>query len=92
MRPKKWLGKADAARVGVVEIEIGLEKFPEIASRDVSLSRRREAIGRTRARPLKRSGVLRPHRCVAGIGVRRPLADGGAEIAAVAHQEQRRDG
>ena len=84
------LRKADAAGIGVVEIKIGFEEFFQVRGRNISETRRRETIHRA-SRALHGSSVQRPHKSGARSRCRRALADGGAEIAAIAHEEKRGD-
>ena len=88
VRSKEWLGKADAAGVGVKEVEVWLEKFFGIGRDNVVHARRGEIFNRPEMRRILLCA------CSVGVGVRsgRALANGGAEVAAVAHEEKRSDG
>src|SRR5882762_5395870 len=80
---KKRLGKADAARVGIEEIQIWLEEFLRVGRDNVFHAGWSEIINRA---GMRRS-VLRLYK--SGVIGRRTLADGGAEVTTVAHEEER---
>src|SRR5438477_6332285 len=86
MRSKQRFGKADAAGISVVQVQVWFEKFPDLGS-CVFQAERIEILrcalqGRS---ALRRSNVRRAF----GIGSGRALTNGGAKVAAVAHQEKR---
>src|SRR5882762_1223068 len=80
---KKRLGKADAARVGIEEIQIWLEEFLRVGRDNVFHAGWSEIINRA---GMRRS-VLRLYK--SGVMGRRTLADSGAEVTTVAHEEER---
>jgi len=80
---KERLGKADAARVGIEEIQIWLEEFPCVGGDNVFHAGWSEIINRA---GMGRS-MLRPYKF--GVMCRRALADGRAEVTTVAHEEER---
>src|SRR2546430_16227304 len=88
MRSKQRFGKADAAGISVVQVQVWFEKFPDGGRGCVFQAGRIEILrcalqGRS---ALRRSNVRRAF----GIGSGRALTNGGAKVAAVAHQEKNR--
>jgi len=79
VRSKEGFGKADAARVGVEEVQVWLEEFLGVGREGILHPRRRELVDR-------------PSSEGSGVGSGRALADGGAEVAAVAHKQKNGDG
>src|SRR5229473_8384272 len=86
VRSKERFRKADAARVGVEEIKIWFEEFFGVGGDCVFPAGRSEIFNRAG----KGRSMLRPYNGGSGFGIGsgRALADGGAEVAAVAHEEE----
>ena len=87
MRSKQRFGKADAAGISVVQVQVWFEKFPDVGRGCVFQGGRIEILrcalqGRS---TLRRLNVRRTF----GIGSGRTFADGCSKVAAVAHQEKR---
>src|SRR5438105_14808751 len=87
MRSKQRFGKADAAGISVVQVQVWFEKFPDVGRGCVFQGGRIEILrcALERRSALRRSNVRRAF----GIGSGRALTNGGAKVAAVAHQEKR---
>src|SRR5258708_24788909 len=83
MGSKERLGKADATGVGIEQVQVRFEKFLRVGGNNIFHAGWSEVI--TRAE-IGRS-VLRLYK--SGVIGRRTLADGGAEVTTVAHEEER---
>src|SRR5438046_10586565 len=87
MRSKQRFGKADAAGISVVQVQVWFEKFPDVGRGCVFQGGRIEILrcalqGRSTLRGLN---VRRTF----GIGSGRTVADGCSKVAAVAQPEKR---
>src|SRR5438876_5852692 len=87
MRSKQRFGKADAAGISVVQVQVWFEKFPDVGRGCVFQGGRIEILrcalqGRS---TLRRFNVRRTF----AIGSGKTFADGCSKVAAVAHQEKR---
>src|SRR5882762_5334407 len=90
VRSKEGFGKAYAAWVGVEEVQVWFEEFFGAGGDNVFHAGRSESFNRAR----KGRSMLRPYNGGSGFGIGSgwSLADGGAEVAAIAHEEQGGDG
>src|ERR1700687_5624973 len=84
VRSKEGFGKAYAAGVGIEEVQVWFEEFFGAGGDNVFHAGRSEIFNRAG----KGRSMLRPYNGGSGFGIggRRALADGGAEVAAVAHE------